>query len=550
MPTPGLEFKIQRPAAVAATTRADVAVFAGLIARRTGPLPAQLASLLAAAGWREGGSFPVRAAQLNALLGVPVAVESWAEFDALFDWKSRAPVPGALERLPCPLGLAVRQFFLQGGARAWVIRCGDPLPLTDSSLDTDAFREIQLSALGGPVAGTVDAQPILPGFHDRSLPADPLDAATWKGAAAIYAIDDAAMLLLPDLPDLAAGPARIMEPPPEPPGPPEAFRPCAPSVAAEETPAVRDAKPRYRAPRLARNGYRLWSSALQHALEMLGRPRGPEHRRDVMVVSALPIPETGFELPRGSEQWPLKVLVEKGNAGTDGAPLALFDSSAIGNARLQLGYPWFGTPDAATCPEGVQSPEGALAGVIARLALERGAFRSAAGRALMSPVRLIPRLAGSDIARGSPGHADWLGDRLCIFAERRGRIELVSDATAAENRAWRKGGVSRLIGILLRACRHVGEEFIFEPSGPALWGRVAGQVISVLEQLRALGAFNGLSADECYSVTCDRRTMTQADIDAGRVRCEVVVNPASPIERIIVTLALLEPLPALTVEAA
>jgi hypothetical protein len=44
--------------------------------------------------------------------------------------------------------------------------------------------------------------------------------------------------------------------------------------------------------------------------------------------------------------------------------------------------------------------------------------------------------------------------------------------------------------------------------------------------------------------------MTDADIDAGRVRCEVIVNPASPIERIVVTLALLEPVPALRLEAA
>jgi len=36
--------------------------------------------------------------------------------------------------------------------------------------------------------------------------------------------------------------------------------------------------------------------------------------------------------------------------------------------------------------------------------------------------------------------------------------------------------------------------------------------------------------------------MTPADIDAGRVRCDVVLNPASPIERIAVNLALIEPL--------
>jgi hypothetical protein len=451
--------------------------------------------------------------------------------------------------LPSALGLAVRQFFLQGGVRAWILRCGDPLPLTDPALDEDEFRKLQLKSLAGPIDGDADAQPILPGFMGRSSEADPLDTATWRGAAAIYAVEDAAMLLLPDLPDLAAGPAEIADPPPEPPGPLEEFRPCAPSPPAD-APEARDARPLYRAPRLGRDGYRLWSSAVTHALELLGRPRGPAHRRDVMLISALPIPDAGSEMPAGSEQWPLEVLAQPGNAGSDDAPLALFDAAAVGSARLQLGYPWIATPDAAPCPEGLQSPEGALAGLIARSALEQGAFRSAAGRALISAAHLVPRLAGSDVSRGLPGRADWLGDRLCLFAERRGRIELVSDATAAEDRAWRKGGVSRLIAILLRVCRHIGEELVFEPAGPALWGRLAAQVTAVLERLRALGAFDGLSAADCYRVACDRSTMTAADIDTGRVRCEVIVNPASPIERIVVKLILLEPVLPLAREAA
>jgi uncharacterized protein len=167
----------------------------------------------------------------------------------------------------------------------------------------------------------------------------------------------------------------------------------------------------------------------------------------------------------------------------------------------------------------------------------------------VSLAQLAPALAGSDLARGLPGRAEWLGDRLCLFANRRGAIELVSDATAAEDRAWRKGSVSRLIALLLRACRHLGEELVFEANGPALWARLAAQVSALLEQLRALGAFDGLTA-ECYRVTCDRSTMTAADIDAGRVRCEVIVNPASPIERIVVTLALIEPVPLAVQEAA
>jgi phage tail sheath protein FI len=64
---------------------------------------------------------------------------------------------------------------------------------------------------------------------------------------------------------------------------------------------------------------------------------------------------------------------------------------------------------------------------------------------------------------------------------------------------------------------------------------------AILERLRAMGAFAGTSARDCYLVTCDRSTMTRGDIDAGRVRCDVVLNPASPIDRIEVNLALIDP---------
>lgn len=550
MPAPGIDFIVQRPPEpAAASTRADVAVFAGHIERRAGALPERLLAALAVAGWREGGTFPVTEDALGALLGIPVAVHSWAEFDALFNWLSRRPVAGATQRLPCPLGLAVRQYFQQGGAKAWIVRCGDPLPLADPALDPAQFASRQLTALAGPISVDLDAVPILPGFKARSRDADPLDPATWTGAAAIYGIEDAAMLLLPDLPELCAGPPQVAEPLPESPGPPEAFRPCTPVLGEPGLP-VRLSVPEYRAPRLDRDEYRLWAAALNHMLELLGRPRGPAHRRDVMVISSLPLPGELPGLNRNAGRSPLDMLAQEGNAGSDTNPLALFDAAAIGNARLQLGYPWLATPESAASPEGLQSPEGLLAGMIARTALELGGFHSAAGRAVQGSVRLVPDVAGSDAMRGLAGHADWLGDRLCLFAQRRGTIELSSDSTMAESRAWRKGGVSRLIGILLRACKHLGDELLFEPSGPALWSQLAASVAEVLEALRDLGAFEGLSADECYEVICDERSMTPADIEAGRVRCEVVVNPASPIERIVVTLALLEPVPALTREAA
>ncbi len=558
MPAPGISFTATRPQAPPASSRADIALFAGLIARRSGTLPEEtlqgLQSSAPAAATADGGID-------QSLLGVPVRIEGWSEFDRIFDWTRRASVPGASDRVPCALGLAVRHFFQQGGATAYVVRCGDPLPLADPRASPEEFRRERLMALAGGAPAGEKRIPILPGFAGLSRSADPLEPASWVGAAAIFGVEDAAMLLLPDLVDLFADP---LEPAPEVEprmGPPENWRPCAPATTDEDMPTSRDALQTFLAPRFGKEQFRRWSAAIAHCLTMLGRPRGPAHRRDVMLISALPIPEYHPDLPERIANWPLPLLDRPGFAGTDKVPLALFDAAAIGSARLQLGYPWLATPESAGSPEGLQSPEGGLAGILARSALEKGAFRSAANSDVRGAVRLCPSLALSDRNRGFErlaegeddfpiNRAEWLGDRLCLFGTRRGRVSLISDSTFAQDPAWRSGGVSRLIGIMLRAARHLGDDLLFEPSGPHLWRHCANRMTAILEKLRAMGAFSGASAHDSYRVDCDRSTMTASDIDAGRVRCDVVLNPASPIHRIEVNLALIDPAAAAALREA
>lgn len=545
MPPPFLRIRAGRPAAPPAPTRADVALFVGLVGRRPGAVPDAVRAELEANGFGASGLFKVEDGRLEALLDVPVAVASWSEFDQLFDWRSQplapggagAGAPGEGRMLPCPLGLAVRQFFRQGGVRAWIVRCGDPLPLADPALDAGAFRESRWNAASGATA-TAGRVAILPGLAGGHGNADPLDPATWHGAALAYALDDVAMLLLPDLPQLAAGPPVVPPLPATPPGPPEAFLPCAPPAATWE-PDPRPARPQYLAPRLDAAGFRRWAAAIRHALDLLGRPKGPAHRRDVMLVGALPLPAAALAATAPAT---LDLLAAP---GLGGPAAALFDDAGIGSARLQLAWPWLKTADAAVAPEGLQAGDGTLAGLLALTARSNGAFRSAAGAALAGDARPFPEPASGEVAKGHPPHADWLGERLALFATRRGETVLLSDSTMAASARWREGGVSRLMATLLRATRHLGEELLFEPNGPALWARAERGVAGVLGELRRLGAFHGATAEACYEVACNETTMRQADIDAGRLVCRVSFNPAYPVGEIIVTLLLMEPAAAL-----
>ncbi|MDF2235428.1 hypothetical protein P2H44_22970 [Albimonas sp. CAU 1670] len=533
MPRPGVFFSHTPPPAQGLSARADVAMVAGLLARRPGPVPEALLAALEAAGWAGAGPFARSPEAVEALLDCPVAVESWDEFDALFDWRGRTPSPGDERPVPSPTGLAVRSFFAQGGRRAWIVRTGDPLPVVVPGEDAASHRATRALRLSLPFAqeAAADFVPLLPGLGGVGRPVSAQDPATWRGAAHLLGIDEAAMLLLPDLPELCAGPPAPAAVLPSPPPPPEAFRPCGP-LATDE--AATPAPLPLSAPRLDAEGFALWARALRHALALAEAPGGAHHRRDAILIASLPRPAPGA----GEALAPLETLAAVEPIGDGTSALS---ESWLGSRRLQLAYPWIATPGAASAPEGLEGAEGIAAGLIARSALALGAHRSAAGRGVTGATRLSPELGSGELARGlapgAAGGADWAGDRLTLVARGTSGFRLVSDATAAVAREGRAGGVSRLIGVIERAARELGQAHLFEPSGEALWAETRAALTGLMERLREAGAFAG-APGEAYTVRCGRDTMSQADLDAGRVIAEVSFRAAQPIQQVRVTLAL------------
>lgn len=537
MPFPELVINDAPPPAAGLPSRADVAVFVGLVGRRAGPVPANVASALAAAGWSGAGPFARSASVIDALLDVPVAVASWDEFDLLYAWNERSLGGGTPLTLGCPLGLAVRTFFAEGGVKAWIVRTGDPLPLLSgkSAAKTMAEKRALLSWIEVTKPDDADQRvALIPGLGSVGTSAEATDPSTWHGAAHIWGIDDAAMLSLPDLPTLCGLPPDPLAPLTGAPPVPEQFKPCAPD-APTVVPDPRITRPPVTAPRLNRAGYILWGSAITQLLGMLAAPRGAAHRRDVMLIASLPLPHGDVDL-NGAETAPLVFLDSAGTALGGGR---LTDEAAIGSARLQLAWPWIATAQSVDQPEGIEAPEAALLGAIARTALAQGAFRSAASVRLSSVTATIPELRVAETRVGLPdGRADWLGDRLCLIGRKVEGFALLSDATMAHRRDWRAGGVSRLMGIVLRAARWLGQERLFDPSGPNLWAAIRLDLEGFMKQLRTAGALDGATEAAAFTVRCDSTTMSQADIDAGRTIATIAFTAAQPIQRIEVTLAL------------
>lgn len=449
--------------------RMDIALFIGFVRVAGGlTIPDDLLQWFVERGWKSGPySRP-----LDALLDVPVPLESWQQFESLFDWTSRTTNAndGAAY-----LGASVRSFFAQGGRKCYVVRVGDPWPL-------EAKQGDRLAAIAK----------LIPGYPDRFLPSA-ADRFSWKGVGHLFGLPDVSFVVMPDLPEAVSNDRLRIDVPPRPPGPVEGFVECTPG--APEPPqdhTVRDVS----APVCDAAGFKAWAGALDLVTTMLKRSA-----REVELVASIPLPD-------GQPQFDL-------------APATAF---------LQLAYPWAQTPGSDGLPEQLESPDGILTGLLARNALVRGTFRSAAKLHLADVIDLYPVLDRQQ------QQANRLIERVCVIGPAPSGLQLLSDVTMSGSETYRPGSVSRLIATIVRTARRVGEEVTFQPSGERLWSEVASRLDAFLRELFVRGIFRGESASEAYQVRCDRSTMTQADIDDGRVIAQVEFDAAAPVDTITVVL--------------
>jgi len=68
------------------------------------------------------------------------------------------------------------------------------------------------------------------------------------------------------------------------------------------------------------------------------------------------------------------------------------------------------------------------------------------------------------------------------------------------------------------------------PATEATWARARQDAINVLTVLWRNGELVGARADEAFFVKCDRTTMTQDDVDQGRLVLQVGVATVTPAE--------------------
>jgi hypothetical protein len=495
--------------------------------------------------------------RLQRLANVPFAVESFEAFEHLFAWEQRPvlnrPIEPGDPLVATALGAAVRAFFSEGGRRCWIVRTGDPAPVFASARERFAacFPEARpISDADGPAGPDTDGRCVqLTGvarlirsglLADARVDPLPVDSqpAQWQGLEHAYGLSELSFACLPDLIDACAQdvPA-VLAPVPET-AAPEGFHDCVQPLSPVTPPAGR----RLPAPRLNSLSLQVWRALVMRGLDLLGNSGRAYHRRDVQLLASLPLTGDGRDLPSGGDwvEW---------MAGTGWLDRGAEDG--LLNDRLQLAYPWLITRASSVCPGGVEAPEGRLAGVFARGALQRGSFRSLAGQAVNGYIATEPVLDWTRAMQRqalTPLGPLALAERVCLIGPSPRGAQLRSDATCAAQAELRQGAVRRLLNVVMQAARTAGEEFAFEANGEALWASVRERLNDLGRVLLAAGA---LSTDGIpFAARCGRETMTQADLDAGRLIAEIELLAAQPIQRIVVVLALRDALPRAELRAA
>ncbi|MEA2828353.1 MAG: uncharacterized protein QOG43_2792 [Actinomycetota bacterium] len=200
---------------------------------------------------------------------------------------------------------------------------------------------------------------------------------------------------------------------------------------------------------------------------------------------------------------------------------ARFDS---GQAALY--HPWV-VAEAAV--DGVVlPPSGFVAGVYARGDQERGVLKPPTGDA----VRGVAGLE-SVVDRAAQAVLNQEGVNVLRSFEGEG-IRLWGARTISSDPEWKYINIRRYLLYLERSLDEATQWAVFEPNGESLWATVRRAAEAFLDAQWRAGSLMGRRPDDAYFVRCDCTTMTQDDIDHGRLVALVGVAPVKPAEFVII----------------
>lgn len=190
-------------------------------------------------------------------------------------------------------------------------------------------------------------------------------------------------------------------------------------------------------------------------------------------------------------------------------------------------HPWLEMYDAGAKRSAYFPPSGAIAGIYARTDNEHGVHKAPANE-------VVRGCTGLSCAynEGEQDILNPIGVNLIRAFTGRG-IRVWGARTISSNGLWKYLNVRRLFIYVEETIKASTNWVVFEPNSQVLWGRVTRTISSFLATCWRDGALAGATPDQAFFVECGPTTMTQDDIDNGRLICQIGIAPVKPAEFVV-----------------
>ncbi len=172
-------------------------------------------------------------------------------------------------------------------------------------------------------------------------------------------------------------------------------------------------------------------------------------------------------------------------------------------------------------------PSGFISGIYARNDVQRGVHKAPANEVVRGALRFEIDVNFAQQELLNPAGVNCLR----FFSGRGYRVwgaRLISS-----DPEWKYVSDRRYFNYLEASIDRSTQWAVFEPNGERLWANIRQTIADYLYNEWRSGALLGSSPEEAFFVRCDRSTMTQNDLDNGRLICLIGVAILKPAEFVI-----------------
>lgn len=200
---------------------------------------------------------------------------------------------------------------------------------------------------------------------------------------------------------------------------------------------------------------------------------------------------------------------------------------AMDSTHAALYYPWVSVMDPISAKRINLPPSGFIAGIYARNDINRAVYKAPANEVITGAIG-FERLINFD----EQSVLNPVGVNVLRALEGRG-LRVWGARTISSDPEWKYVNLRRYFAYLERSIDIGTQWAVFEPNGERLWANVRRTIADFLFNEFQNGALLGDKPEVAFFVKCDRSTMTQNDLDNGRLVCQIGVAALRPAEFVI-----------------